>query len=777
MSACASPLVSWLESYRRTADGSISLGNLQHSSFGDGGRQAWTDFIFGPVLEGAEARITLSAAALSLRTGNLGSGQCSISLSAKGALYRLQGKALFPLVSWIESFSRGSTDLITAGWLQHPSFGDGGRQAWTDWVFGSNLAADARITITATATELKTGLLGPAIGSIPIQLKGSLVRRGLGVFPIVSWLEQYKDQGVNGSITTGVIQNRGLGDGGRGFWTDWVFTSVFEEAEARMTSAASAATLRLGLGTASATCAISIEGSLVSRCVWNVSDTYSNLNISNRNLTVTTISPAQGDASCRSTVSHRKGKFYFEVYVNAKDRFSIGIAKQSMALTDALGWSGDSSYGYISHGAYYYNSNTVTGPSIPVYSVVKVALDLDNGKLWFGVNDNWRWGGSDNPATGINPAFSGLSGDYFAALTTTDATLSSKLTARFKASEFTYPPPDGFVEWQAFDSLSGDAALSVNLTGALLKELAGNASITMTLAGELQQPQWALPAGEAFISISADGVLSQPITLLPAANANLSLLLDATGLGAESAITTTHHLAMGLNGALSQPGYLPTASTLVELTINGSLYQPSWRSHQSCYTAITQRLHLSCYSSALVFAEHHAPWGFNSASWNFSIYETYSTTALLANHRSVYQSNKTEWRVIHHSSQWESFIEHSAYAYHSTSWEYFVTERVFHAHAAGYSTQSQSVISSLHSTAWSSWFYATPVFTIHQSLFESTSLNFNVHQSAWKSITNHYHQHDSQWSSGNITHRGHAARYYSVATAPLFSNNISYIKV
>jgi len=71
--------------------------------------------------------------------------------------------------------------------------------------------------------------------------------------------------------------------------------------------------------------------------------------------------------------------------------------------------------------------------------IVMVALDLDSGKMWFGLNGVWQKDG--NPETGENPAFSGMSGYFYPALS---LVWGDETTGIFKADSFHYTPPTGF---------------------------------------------------------------------------------------------------------------------------------------------------------------------------------------------------------------------------------------------------------------------------------------------------------------------------------------------
>jgi len=55
-------------------------------------------------------------------------------------------------------------------------------------------------------------------------------------------------------------------------------------------------------------------------------------------------------------------------------------------------------------------SNSSYGSAIANTDIFMIALDLDNAKVWFGKNGTWF--ASGDPASGSNPAFSGINTDY-----------------------------------------------------------------------------------------------------------------------------------------------------------------------------------------------------------------------------------------------------------------------------------------------------------------------------------------------------------------------------
>ncbi|RLG26190.1 hypothetical protein DRN85_03625 [Methanosarcinales archaeon] len=156
------------------------------------------------------------------------------------------------------------------------------------------------------------------------------------------------------------------------------------------------------------------------------------------------------DRSVRANVHFSSGKWYWEYYINDRtNSYHFGIAEGDCDLESGLGRvEGENSYGWrvvgggtSSNNRLYHNGEELQdyNPGADDGDIVMVALDLDNGKIWYGVNGVWCESG--NPETGANPAFSGISGDFYPALS---LHWYDEVTAIFKASDFHYTPPTGF---------------------------------------------------------------------------------------------------------------------------------------------------------------------------------------------------------------------------------------------------------------------------------------------------------------------------------------------
>lgn len=173
---------------------------------------------------------------------------------------------------------------------------------------------------------------------------------------------------------------------------------------------------------------------------WNPNDKAAGITLTYNNLTAEWIGGSSWDA-VRSTLSRSSGKWYWEVKVDASGdtNFMIGIGTHLETLT----YPGDTTAGYGYYGANgnkYHDTAAGYGVSYTTNDIIGVALDLDNGKIWWAKNNAWQ--ASGNPASGTNPAYTGVVGEFYAMIGLLVA--GNRIIANFGASSFTYTPPTGF---------------------------------------------------------------------------------------------------------------------------------------------------------------------------------------------------------------------------------------------------------------------------------------------------------------------------------------------
>ena len=149
-------------------------------------------------------------------------------------------------------------------------------------------------------------------------------------------------------------------------------------------------------------------------CTLNPLDSKSGDTYSEGNTAISTVS--SGDSPSRSTFSLTNGKWYWEVKRTSAGSpdLSIGVMEQSEAFNNLIG-STAKGYGYYSANGNKYNndSNSSYGNSFGDGDIIGIALDMDNGVIWFSKNGTWQNSATQaeiEAGTTTNSAFTGISG-------------------------------------------------------------------------------------------------------------------------------------------------------------------------------------------------------------------------------------------------------------------------------------------------------------------------------------------------------------------------------
>jgi hypothetical protein len=140
----------------------------------------------------------------------------------------------------------------------------------------------------------------------------------------------------------------------------------------------------------------------------------------NGNLSITYNS---GDDSSLSTIGVSTGKWYAEFKVTAIPTTAIvGVGNESSNLVNDAGncniGSSTGEYGYYSNGNKRNNGATATsyGNTYTTNDIIGVALDLNNGAIWFSKNGTWQNSATQaqiEAGTTTNASETGLSGTFF----------------------------------------------------------------------------------------------------------------------------------------------------------------------------------------------------------------------------------------------------------------------------------------------------------------------------------------------------------------------------
>jgi hypothetical protein len=152
---------------------------------------------------------------------------------------------------------------------------------------------------------------------------------------------------------------------------------------------------------------------------WNPAGKAASLNLSNGNRDVAaTLNTA---AAVRATAAQATMTVWGAIlqFAGATPAgFRVGLGTAATSLAAQLGTSADA---YAIDGAglkWNNNVSTATGTGFDTGTLVMVAYrsDISGGAVWFGINGSWIGGG--NPATGTNPAFTGVPAGLFPMIST-----------------------------------------------------------------------------------------------------------------------------------------------------------------------------------------------------------------------------------------------------------------------------------------------------------------------------------------------------------------------
>jgi hypothetical protein len=179
-------------------------------------------------------------------------------------------------------------------------------------------------------------------------------------------------------------------------------------------------------------------------CTWNPLDATGNATLSNGNLQGVTV----GVNGRKGTIAASSGKWYWEATCISGDYAGVGLRFGIDNISTPVG-SGvrpgntATSYVYTSWNGRKNNNSTSTayGSTYTTNDVISVALDLDNGRIWWAKNGVWQ--ASGDPAAGTNAAFTGISGSY-TAIFGDDTGGGITIGINFGQRAFAYTAPSGF---------------------------------------------------------------------------------------------------------------------------------------------------------------------------------------------------------------------------------------------------------------------------------------------------------------------------------------------
>ena len=187
-------------------------------------------------------------------------------------------------------------------------------------------------------------------------------------------------------------------------------------------------------------------------CTWNPLCVTTNNTLSNGNLeaahtasTGWTGNPnGTNYAMFVGTMGVTSGKWYWEGTWTSSTTGAVGIVNVGTGLEYYVGYAAKS-VGYTSTYVYNNGFGSAVG-SMPSYAqgdIIGVAIDMDNGKLYFSKNGTFI--NSGDPAAGTGNVASGLQGEtIFPAVSQLSSASGISFTANFGQRPFAYTAPSGF---------------------------------------------------------------------------------------------------------------------------------------------------------------------------------------------------------------------------------------------------------------------------------------------------------------------------------------------
>lgn len=194
---------------------------------------------------------------------------------------------------------------------------------------------------------------------------------------------------------------------------------------------------------------------------WDQSNDGNNLVYTNGDLTVGITVDADWEQTL-ATLARSTGKYYFEVETVSNPGIAanttVGVQNGSESLNSYIGDS-TNGWGYQSNGRYYNSLANTGNPTWSTGGTVMVAVDLDNNKIWFGLNGTW----DGDPAAGTGEAYSNLStGDIYPAASPYHS--YHTCTAHFVESDMSYSIPTGFSAWE--EQITYDNSITFKIDGS-----------------------------------------------------------------------------------------------------------------------------------------------------------------------------------------------------------------------------------------------------------------------------------------------------------------------
>ncbi len=229
----------------------------------------------------------------------------------------------------------------------------------------------------------------------------------------------------------------------------------------------------------------------VTPTTWNPSDKHANIVLSGGNLVASRTEATNQWDGVRSIFGASSGKYYWEITITTQPSWgtfrgqNFGVGTIAAPLNEHNG-TYDNGWAYARTGSIYYVTNNIVNTTGVIGfaqgSIIMIALDMDTGKLWWGVDGVWINGG--DPSAGTGAQYTNLSGTIYALSNLYIGSDGCAQTANFGASALAYTVPSGFqsgfgplAQWTitASSGLNG----SISPSGAVTVDGGGNQAFTI----------------------------------------------------------------------------------------------------------------------------------------------------------------------------------------------------------------------------------------------------------------------------------------------------------
>jgi hypothetical protein len=369
----------------------------------------------------------------------------------------------------------GTTYLYTDAVFRDPS-------AWYHFVFvfdSANATANDRAILYCNGTRLSATVSVTLNATSRWNESGATARIGLGGAGFATVKDYFDGHKANFYMIDGQAltpSSFGQTDATTGVWVPKAYSGTYGTNGFFLQFKDAASTTTIGYDTSGnsnnfTTSGISVTSGVtfdqmtdtptLNYAVWSPIDlTGSTLSAANMNVSV----PFAINSIVKSTVKVASGKWYWELTTtNTLGNFGALVDGATESYYPGYSSADGIAYNYV--GTVYRTGSVIqTYSSFTTNDVIGVALDLDNGKIFFSKNGTWQ--GSSDPAAGTNPAAStGISGKTWAAAAGNNNAAAATSSVNFGQRAFAYTPPSGFKALNTANLSSTAVSTSGTFTG------------------------------------------------------------------------------------------------------------------------------------------------------------------------------------------------------------------------------------------------------------------------------------------------------------------------